>query len=332
MKKKFAALFSVIALFALIVTPATASATVFKFAGQSPPNHPATTYMKNMAKEIKAATKGRVDLRVYPANQLGNYTLVMEELIRGTIDFACLSVATDFDPHLEILYINGYLNSYGQAKKAFTPGAWMPKQLDKYLSKVHVKLLGSYVEGFIGIASTKPLKQPLNPKVDKGVLARVPNMLSYQTGAKAMGFRPITIPYSDVYQSMQTGVCDAADGYSTIAAYTILGDVMKYWYHTMYSMEYLGMMVSEKSWKKISPADQKIIQDVMKKYTLKSIDDAKKNDDKAMANMKKKGIKVFTYTPAQLKPIHDACVKSWAQLGKKGLGEALMKDFTKQYK
>ena len=327
--KKFAVLLAVIFVFAAVVTPATAAPIVFRFAGQSPPDHMATKTMQAMAKEIKDGTKGRVEVKVYPASQLGNYSLVMEEMMRGTIDMSCMSLATDFDPRLEIIYTNGFVTGYDSAKKALVPGAWLPNKLNEFLSAVGVHLLGSYVEGFIGIGSTKAVKDPLNPKVDKGVLTRVPNMVVYTAGAKAMGYRPITIPYPDVYQSMQTGVCDAVDGYPTAAAYTILGDVLKYWYATNYSMEYLGYMVSDKSWKKLSKEDQKVFADVCKKYTLKSIDNAKAEDDKYMKLMEKKGIKVFRYTEAQLKPIKEACVGTWEEVGKAGTGVDLMKEFKK---
>ncbi len=30
----------------------------------------------------------------------------------------------------------------------------------------------------------------------------------YKLAAEAMGYRTVTIPYADVYQSMQTGVCE----------------------------------------------------------------------------------------------------------------------------
>lgn len=176
----------------------------------------------------------------------------------------------------------------------------------------------------IGIASTKPLKEPLNPKVDKGVLVRVANMDVYNLGAKAMGFRTITIPWADIYQSLQTGVCDAVDGMSTAAAYTTLGDVMKYWYATNYSFEYLPLMVSEKAWKKLSPADQKIFQEAAKNFTLKSISTAESEDMKYMKLMEKKGIKVHKYTAQELKPIKDACVGIWDELGKRGLTPELM--------
>ena len=330
--KKFALLFAAAFIFVSSITPATAAPIQFRFAGQSPPDHMATKFMNEMAKEIEKGTKGRVTIKVHPANQLGNYSLVMEEMMKGTIDMACMSLATDFDPRLEMTYANGFVTGYESAKKVLMPGKWFSTQLDKFLSELGVHLLGSYVEGFIGIASKKPVNEPLNPKVDKGVLTRVPNMTAYTTGAKAMGYRSITIPYNDVYQSLQTGVCDAADGYPTAAAYTMLGDVIKYWYATNYSMEYLGYMVSDKSWKKLSKEDQKVFQDVCKKYTIKSIDNAKAEDEKYMKLMEKKGIKVFRYSEKQLKPIKDACMTTWKEIGEKGTGVELMNEFAKQMK
>lgn len=327
--KKFAVILAVMFLFVVAISPATAAPIVLRFAGQSPPDHMATKTMNMMAKEIAQQTNGRVEVKVYPASQLGNYSLVMEEMIRGTVDMSMMSIASEFDPRLELVYINGYVSGYDDAKKVFVPGAWLPNKLNELSMALGVRLIGSYVEGMIGIGSAKPVVEPLNPKVDKGVLTRVPNMAVYMLGAKAMGYRPVTIPYSDVYQAMQTGVCDAVDGYPVAAAYTILGDVLKYWYHTNYSMEYLAIMVSEKSWKKLTPADQKVLAAVGKKYTLLSIDNAKAEDNKYMDLMRKKGIKVFTYTEAELKPIKDACIGVWPELGKKGMTEELMKDFVK---
>lgn len=327
MTKKLTFLFLTVFILTIAASAATAAPIMLRFVGQSPPDHVATKTMNDMAKEINEKTQGRIEVRVYPASQLGNYSLVMEEMIRGTIDMSMMSIASEFDPRLELVYINGYVSGYNEAKKVFDPDAWLPQKLNALLEPLGVKLIGSYVEGMIGIASAKPLNEPLNPKVDKGVLTRVPNMDVYSLGARAMGFRPITIPYSDVYQSMQTGVCDAADGYPVAAAYTILGDVMKYWYHTNYSMEYLAIMVSQKTWDKISAADQKIIQEIAKKYTLLSIDNAQKEDNRYMDLMEKKGIKVFKYSEEQLKPIKEACITTWDELGKRGMTPELMKEF-----
>ena len=46
---------------------------------------------------------------------------------------------------------------------------------------------------------------------------------------------------------------------------------------------------------------------------------------KYMKLMEKKGIKVHKYTAQELKPIKDACVGIWDELGKRGLTPELMK-------
>ena len=84
-------------------------------------------------------------------------------------------------------------------------------------------------------------------------------------------------------------------------------------------------MVSEKAWKKLSPADQKIFREAAKNFTLKSISTAESEDMKYMKLMEKKGIKVHKYTAQELKPIKDACVGIWDELGKRGLTPELMK-------
>ena len=69
----------------------------------------ATKTMEAMAKEIKEGPDGRGRDKDLSAGQLGNYTLVMEEMMRGTVDMACMSLATDFDPRLEMTYANGFV-------------------------------------------------------------------------------------------------------------------------------------------------------------------------------------------------------------------------------
>ena len=93
----------------------------------------------------------------------------------------------------------------------------------------------------------------------------------------------------------------------------------RYWYATNYSFEYLPLMVSEKAWKKLSPEDQKIFREAAKNFTLKSISTAESEDTKYMKLMEKKGIKVHKYSAKELKPIKDACVGIWDELGKRGL-------------
>lgn len=328
--KKLSVILIAILTVLMFTVSVSAAPLVFRFAGQQAPDHPATKVMQQMAEEIKDKTNGRVDVKVYPANSLGNYSLVMEELMRGTIDMSMMSIASDFDPRVEIVYVYGYIESYEQAKKIYDPSAWFPKKLNSFLEPVGVHLLGCYLDGMIAFGSAKPVIEPLNPNVDKGVLIRSANMAVDRLGLAAMGFRPITIPWSDMYQALRTGVCDAVAGVTPTAAYTILGDALKEWHHIMTSMEYMGIMISDKSWKKLTPEEQAVFKEIAKKYTLLSIDHCKAEDEKSMKLMEKKGIKVYRYTPEQLKPLKKACQSVWSELGKRGMGEELMSEFKRE--
>lgn len=326
----FAALLAIFAFFAALPVGAEAAPEMtLRFAGQFPPEHTATGFMNEIAGEIREKTNGRIEVKVYPANQLGDYTLVHQELIKGTIDMALISTPGDIDPRMNFVYINGYCAGYGQLENIFKAGNWAFRKMDELNQRLGVKFLGFNVEGFIGIASTKELREPLNPKVDKGVLCRVPNMQPYKLGAEAMGFRTVTIPYSDLYTALQTGVADAVDGLPPAACYTILKDVTKYWYQTNYSIENESYMMSMKTWNKLKPGDQKIVADAVARLAAKSISVAKSDDDKYMELMRKQGITVFTYSEKELLPIQKAVAATWDNLSGT-MTKEFMDEFSKE--
>ncbi len=302
---------------------------VLKFAGQNNVDHPASKLMADIAKEIGEKTNGRIEVKTYPASQLGDYTLVYEEQIRGTIDLSCISVPSQFDPRMELIYINGFASDYDDLKNVFAQDGWMFKKMNEFNERLGVKLLGFFVEGMIGTGTTKPAIDPLNPEVDKGVLIRVPGMDVYKLAAEAMGYNSVGVPYADVYQAIQTGVVNGVNGFPVASAYTNLGDVLKYWYMTNYSVEVLNFMISGKTWGKIKPEDQKIIQDILAKATIDSINNAKKLDEHHMALMKEKGIEVFTYTKEELAPIMKASASTWSAL-EKNMTKELMDEFRKE--
>lgn len=318
--------FSLILLLGMTPCGVSAAPVILKFAGQNPPDHIATDAMKEIAKEVAAKTNGRVEIKVFPANQLGDYTLVYEELIRGTIELAAISFPSQFDDRMDLIYAHGYTSSYEQTAKVYDPDGWFFKKMDEFNSRLGVKLLGLYLEGMVGIGCAKPMKNPLDPKTDKGLLLRIPNMDVFKTALDGIGIRTISIPYADVYQSIQTGVCDGDTGYSIVAAYTALGDVIKHWYNFNKNTECLGVMISKNAWQKLSDSEKIILQEAVNKQTTKSITDAQKNDEKYLELMRKKGIVVHTYTTAELQPLTNAFQASWNKLNE-SKGRQLMEEF-----
>jgi TRAP-type C4-dicarboxylate transport system substrate-binding protein len=149
------------------------------------------------------------------------------------------------------------------------------------------------------------------------------------TGAQAMGFRTQTVPWSDVFQALQTGLVDAVNGMAAPTAYTMLRDVLKHWYVTNYSVEVHPFMVSERSWQQLTPEDQAIFMDVARKYTLESIRVAEEENDKYLALFEQEGIQVHRYATEELQPIKQAVVAAWDQLAS-SMGEDFIDEFKKE--
>ena len=63
----------------------------YKYANNLPVAHPMNVRAKEMAAAILAETKGRVDIQIFPASQLGNDTDMLSQLRAGGIEFFTLS-------------------------------------------------------------------------------------------------------------------------------------------------------------------------------------------------------------------------------------------------
>src|SRR5690625_5171885 len=74
-----------------------------KLAGMANESHPSIITMNEFAENIENKTDGRVKIKIYPSNQLGDWTTVYDEIINGTIEMGLISQPTEHNPTLEIL-------------------------------------------------------------------------------------------------------------------------------------------------------------------------------------------------------------------------------------
>lgn len=309
---------------------AAAPEMTLRFSGQFPEGHTATMLMHQVAEEVLAKTGGRIEIQIFPNNELGDYTLVYEELVRGSIDMAAITVPSQFDPMFELAYINCIVRTFDGARKLFAPDGWLFKKMDELHTRLGVKLLAFQMEGFIGIGSTKPVNEPLNPEVKKGILLRIPNMEVFKLGAEAMGYRTITIPWDEVRGSLQNGFAEGVNGMTPTAAYSMLEGVLKYWYDLRYSMENLNYMISLKTWEKLKEEDRAVIAGACSKITAISIDLAEKDQQKHLDLLREAGVEVHTYSMDELAPIFAKVSATWGKLSEK-LSEELIEEFIKEY-
>jgi TRAP-type transport system periplasmic protein len=291
--------------------------TRLKISGQHAPDHPATHALNDVANTINGADVG-LKAKVYPSNQLGDYTLVYEDIIRGSVDIAHLSVPSQLDPNLEVNFFPFLVSNYDEMRKVYSPGSCFYNAYSKMQENLGVRLMGIVPEGFIGVALTKPAKNLFKAGVDKGVQIRVPPIDTFKTGASAMGFRGITIAYADLYPALQTGVADGWIGGTAALNYTGFRDVITEYVPYRAYVEATAYVMSQKSWDKLTEDQQNVVSNALTKAAQDAINRAEAEDSEYLAKLKEAGIKVHDFSgEVAQKMVADVRATAWPALEKR---------------
>ena len=311
---------------------AQAEKVKLRLAGQYAPEHTTTVLMKEFAKIVKDRSNGEIEVKVYPASQLGDYTQIFEELRRGTIDMATISIPSQFDTRLEAVYLHSLAMNYEEARRIYAPGSKMFKLIEEVNDGLGVKFLAFNIEGFGGFGTTKLPDNLDDPAGRKNVLMRVPPMAVFQIPCDDEGFQTVSIPFAELYTALQTGIADGWSGGPAMVNYVQFRDVIKYFIACNNFMESNSYMMSKQVWDKLSPEHQKIIQDAALEISAKSFDMAEADDAKYIVELEKAGIKVVKFTPEQLQAWADLCRKvTWPKMEER-LTKPVIDDLLKDYR
>ena len=313
------------------VGTAWAEKVKLRLAGQYAAEHTTTVLMKEFAKIVKDRSGGEIEIRVYPASQLGDYTQVFEELRRGTIDMATISIPSQFDTRLEAVYLHYLAMNYAEARRIYAPGSKMFKLIEAVNDELDIKFLAFNIEGFGGFGTTKLPDNLDDPTGRKNILMRVPPMAVFQIPCEDEGFQTVSIPFAELYTALQTGIADGWSGGPAMVNYVQFRDVIKYFIACNNFIESNSYMMSKQVWDKLSLEHQKIIQDAALEISAKSFDMAESDDAKYIVDLEKAGIKVVKFSPEQLQAWAELCRKvTWPKMESR-LTKPVIDDLLKDY-
>jgi TRAP-type C4-dicarboxylate transport system substrate-binding protein len=291
---------------------------VMKVAGISPLEYRSTLGLNRIAEKVKNATDGRIEMDIFPMNQLGDYTQVFEEIQRGTIEMGLIFIPSQYDVMLEIGSLPFLAESYEDMRDQLSPGSYVYSIIDEAISKLGIKFLRIYGEGFVGVGSAKKPENHADPKADKGMLIRVAPLAVYKETSQDMGYRTTSIPYADTYSAIQTGVCDGWIGGSSQINYQVFRDVINYYTPYNCLFDQTGFLINQELWDSLSPEDQKIISEAVDYEADKSFADCKAEDEKYIKMMAEEGIEILNLTPEQTKALAEHIRNvTWPKLEKK---------------
>ena len=242
------------------------------------------------ARKVEELTQGRYKVQVFCCSQLGNDPKNIEQLALGGIDFT-VSGTGSYAPHVPTLNLTAlpYLvESYAQGWKLYDESKWLKEQFDKAPAK-GFRFLATWEAGFRSMTTKDALNSPDDAKGKK--LRTFPNEMMRWT-LEAMGFNIQIMPLPEVYLAIQQGAVSGQENpIDTIYSnkfYEVAPNVTL----TNHVYSPIPLAISEKTWAKLTPADQKAMTEAAQVAAKFSREMIAGNDANQLKEMATKGAKI----------------------------------------
>lgn len=305
---------------------------VWKIAHIRPAGAVADVDIRAFADDVSSRTNGKLKLEVYPASQLGDYTVVQERVAIGDVEMQIAPIGTNLDKGFGISNAPYLVENWEQANKVYATGSVLINEMASRLEKNDIKLLGTYPLYFGGIALGKEPKDPGNADVEKGIKIRVPAMKSFELTAEALGYIATPLAWADTFTSFQTGIVDGAIGAGAEGYYSNLKDLIKWYLPLNDHFEMWYIYVNKDKFEKLSAEEQKALTEAAQALEKKRFKEAEEQEKEYEDKLAALGITVVEFTDEQLAEFAKKCrAEVWPAI-KGDFGEGLFDTVTKDIK
>jgi TRAP-type transport system periplasmic protein len=229
----------------------------YKYANNLPDAHPMNTRAKEMAAAIKTETNGRVDVQIFPNNQLGSDTDMLSQVRSGGVEFFTLSglILSTLVPAASINGIGFAFPDYDTVWKAMDGelGGYVRGEIGKANLVVMDKIWDN------GFRETTSSTKPINGPDDfKGFKIRVPVSPLWTSMFKAFDAAPASINFSEVYSALQTKIVEGQENPLAIISTAKLYEVQKFCSLTNHMWDGFWFLANRRAWDRL-PEDLRTI-------------------------------------------------------------------------
>jgi tripartite ATP-independent transporter DctP family solute receptor len=234
----------------ILTRPASAAEFNYKLATGQDPTHPVNVRAQEAIDRIREATGGRLEIKLFPANQLGSDTDLLTQVRNGSVEFfnQSSSILATFAPVAGIVNTGFAFENYDAVWKAMDGelGAYIRAQIAKTPIQTVSKI---WDNGFRQItSSTREIKTPEDLKNFK---IRVPPAPILTSLFKALDAGPSPINFNELYSSLQTKVVDGQENPLPIIATTRLYEVQKFCSLTGHVWDGYWILGNKRAWEKL---------------------------------------------------------------------------------
>ncbi len=276
-------------LVAIRTRPAHAAEFSYKYANNSPVTHPLNIRTTEAAARVLEKTSGKVEIKVFPNNQLGSDTDMLSQLRSGALEFFTLSglILATLVPVASINGVGFAFKDYSQVWPTMDGalGAHVRAEIAKRGLYAFGKM---YDNGYRQItSSTKPVKTPEDLS---GFKIRVPASPLWTSMFKAFGASPTTINFNEVYTALQTKVVDGQENPLSLIDTAKLYEVQKFVAITNHMWDGFWFLANKKSWEAMPEDLRGIVEAEFNAGAVSEREDLAKMNNTVAETLKGKGL------------------------------------------
>jgi TRAP-type transport system periplasmic protein len=285
-----------VATFGILTRPGDAAEFSWRYADNNVPTHPMNIRATDAIAKIKEQSSGRLDIQLFPNNQLGGDTDMLSQIRTGAIQLFNLSglILATLVPLASINGIGFAFKNYDQVWPAMDGalGATVRGAVEK--AGLHA-LDKMWDNGYRQITSSS---HPINSPDDlKGFKIRVPVSPLWTSMFKAFGASPASINFSEVYSALQTKIVEGQENPLALINLGKFFEVQKYVSVTNHMWDGFWTLVNGPAWASLPNDLQEILAANLNDAAVKEREDVRKLNDTLRGELTQKGM-IFNETDA----------------------------------
>lgn len=310
---------------ALPGTTAAGDKIVMKFGHVGPPGNPYDLGAKEFAKKVAERTKGAIEIKIYPAGQLGEDRDLAEGVQLGSVEIAFPSnaVMTRYVPQTMLFELPFLFRDDDHWEKV------VDGPIGKELAE-QFKAKGFYLLAWVDGGWRGPYtRRPISKLEDiKGMKFRTMESPMHIAIYEALGARGVPMSSKEQYSALQQGVIDGGDSpwiwYKQLRHY----EIAKYLTTLpLFKLNTVHIM-STKLAANLSPDLLQAMNEAARDATLYQRKVQRELDSRLLEELKKEGVQVYTFPPEEREKFVKAVASVWkkyeAEVGGKSKIDAVL--------
>jgi tripartite ATP-independent transporter DctP family solute receptor len=277
---------------------------VIKFGHLNNADHPVSFGVKRFSELLAAKSGGKLKVQEYPASALGN-ELQQQSALQGGIQEMSAPATTS---------LAGIVKEFGLVDFPFAVATFAQADalLDGPLGQALIARLpekGLVALGYwdLGFRNVTNSKHPIAKLEDFGGLKLrvIPNPV-YLESFSAFKANPIPMAFGELYSALETRTVDGQENPYTVILSNKFFEVQKYVSATNHTFTQNIIIVSKIFWDKLSPAEQKMMQEAYDESRDYQKEQTRLQTEKALAELQAKGMTYNAVAPDELERMRKA--------------------------